>query len=69
MPDATCKPPAASQPAVFDLDRLYTVEEIAPWLGLSPRTILELARRKKIPCVRFNRRLLRFHPKTILAKG
>ncbi len=51
----------------FDLDALYDVEGIAPWLRLSPRTVLQLARRKKIPCVRFNERVLRFHPRSILA--
>jgi len=68
MAATTCKPLAASQSATFDLDRLYTVDEIARWLGLSRRTILELARREKIPCVRFNERVIRFHPRTILNK-
>ena len=67
LPQASEVP--VSQTAGIDLDRLYTVEEIAPWLGLSPRTVLELARQKKIPCIRFNERVLRFNPRTILNKG
>jgi hypothetical protein len=60
---------APKQPNTIDLDRLYPVEDIAPWMGLSARTVLELARRNKIPVVRYNDRVLRFHPRTILLNG
>jgi hypothetical protein len=48
------------------LDELLTPGEAALWLGLSQRVLLANARRKKIPCVRINDRVLRFHPRTIL---
>jgi len=51
----------------LDLDGLYPVGEIAPWLRLSPRTVMELARQGKLPAVRLNERVIRFHPRTILA--
>ena len=54
--------------STFDLDGLYTPIEIAKWMRLSPRTVLDLARRGKIPTVRLNDRVLRFHPRTILSK-
>jgi len=53
--------------AAIDMNGLYDAPGIAPWLGMSSRTVLELARRKRIPCVRFNGRVLRFHPRSILA--
>ena len=54
----------------FDLDALLTPADAANWLGIAERTLLSNARLKKIPCVRINDRVLRFHPRTILkAKG
>lgn len=64
----TRKSLVAAQATSLDLDRMCTAEEIAAWLGLSRRTVLELARQHKIPCVRFNERVIRFHPRTILNK-
>jgi hypothetical protein len=55
--------------APLDLDGLYPAEEIAPWMRLTKNTVLQLAREGKIPVVSYNERVLRFHPRTILAKG
>jgi excisionase family DNA binding protein len=54
---------------VFNLDGLYSPAETATWMGVSKRTLLELARSGKIPTVRLNERLIRFNPRTILAKA
>ena len=54
-------------PTGLDLDALLTPEAAARWLNMAERTLLSNARRKKIPCVRINDRVLRFHPRTILA--
>lgn len=51
----------------FDLDDLLTPAAAAQWLHIAVRTLLDNARRKKIPCVRINNRVLRFHPRSILA--
>jgi hypothetical protein len=51
----------------FDLDALLTPTEAADWLQIAERTLLANARRNQIPCVRINDRVLRFHPRTILA--
>jgi hypothetical protein len=53
--------------AGIDLDALLTPFEAAQWLGIRERTLLDNVRRKRIPCVRVNDRVLRFHPRTILA--
>jgi len=58
--------PQQSVKSGFDLDALLTPSAAAIWLGIAERTLLENARRKKIPCVRINDRVLRFHPRTIL---
>jgi hypothetical protein len=50
-----------------DLDSLLTPTAAANWLGMAERTLLENVRRKKIPCVAINSRVLRFHPRSILA--
>ena len=52
----------------FDIDRLYDAAGIAPWLSVSARGVLEMARRGDIPVVKLNQRVLRFHPRTILAR-
>ena len=53
--------------AGFDLDALLTPAAAASWLHIAERTLLDNARRKKIPVVRINDRVLRFHPRSILA--
>jgi Helix-turn-helix domain len=52
---------------VDNLDELYPAEPIARWLNISVPTLMALARKRKIPAVRFNERLIRFHPRSILA--
>ncbi|MEI6195255.1 MAG: hypothetical protein WCS42_13090 [Verrucomicrobiota bacterium] len=51
----------------FDLDALQTPAATANWLSMSEYALLENARRKKIPSVVINKRVIRFHPRTILA--
>jgi hypothetical protein len=51
---------------VKDLNALYSAAEIACWLGMSKRGVLDLARKRKIPVMRLNNRVLRFHPRTFL---
>jgi hypothetical protein len=51
----------------LELDALYGAKEIAPWMKLSVRRVLELAREGKLPCVRLNERVVRFHPRSILS--
>jgi hypothetical protein len=51
----------------FDLDALLEPAPAAAWLRMAERTLLANARAGKIPCVRINDRVLRFHPRSILA--
>ncbi len=55
------------KPAEIDLDQLLTPQKAASWLSMSERTLLLNARLKRIPVVRINERVLRFHPRSILA--
>lgn len=48
-------------------EKLRTPEETADWLGLAERTLLANVRRKRIPCVRINNRVIRFHWPSVLA--
>jgi hypothetical protein len=50
-----------------DFESLKTPEQTAKWLGIAERTLLNNARRKRIPCVRINQRVLRFHLPSVLA--
>jgi hypothetical protein len=55
---------------VIDLDGLYRPEEIALWLHLTRRSVMDLVRLGKLPVVKLNDRVFRFHPRTILvSKG
>jgi hypothetical protein len=47
---------------------MLTPEQMAQWLGVSKRTILDACagRRPVIPCVRLNERVVRFHKPTVL---
>ena len=56
-----------SRTAQFDLDALLDLDAAARWLGLSRRVLLSNIRRKKIPAVRINDRVIRIHPRTVLA--
>jgi len=49
-----------------ELDQLLTPTEAAAWLGMSTRVLLANARRKRIPSIHINERVIRFHPRTIL---
>jgi hypothetical protein len=51
----------------FNLDAMLTAKETASWLKISVCTLLENVRKGKIPVKRYNSRLFRFHPRTILA--
>jgi hypothetical protein len=48
------------------LDELLTPEECSLWLKMEEDTLLENARLGRIPVVKVNSRVLRFHPRTIL---
>ena len=52
------------------LDSLLTLEEAAAWLRQHPRILVTKTkgRRPKIPAFWENQRVVRFHPRTILAK-
>ena len=53
-----------------ELDAMLTLEEAAPWLRLKPRELSAKSRGCKpaIPAFRLNQRVIRFHPRTIIAK-
>jgi hypothetical protein len=51
----------------FDLDALLEPAPAAAWLRMAERTLLANARAGKIPVVKINDRVLRFHPRSILA--
>ncbi len=51
-----------------NLDEILTLEECAAWLVLKPRDLLEKVRAGRIPAIRLNKRVLRFHPRTVLMK-
>ena len=51
----------------MDLDALLGPEEAASWLGVTKATLLKMVRRKKVPVLKLNERVYRFHPKSILA--
>ena len=53
-----------------DLDKLLTLVECAQWLGMGKREVALRSRGKRatIPAVWINDRVVRFHPRTILAK-
>ena len=55
---------------VPDLDQLLTLKECSAWLRLNERDLSEKSRGRRavVPAVRLNRKVLRFHPRTILAK-
>lgn len=68
MKDTTCRNAVSTPPAPLDLDGLYGPQETATWMRLKKRTLLDLVRLNRIPVVRLNERVLRFHPRTILAR-
>jgi len=50
------------------LDEILTLEECASWLGLRPRDLKDKVRAGRIPAIRLNQRVFRFHPRTVLLK-
>lgn len=52
--------------ALDSLDELLTPEECALWLKMEEDTLLENVRMGRIPVVKINSRVLRFHPRTVL---
>ena len=50
-----------------ELNALVTPQQAAKWLGIAERTLLANARRRRIPVVRLNARLIRFHLPSVLA--
>jgi hypothetical protein len=53
-----------------NLDALLTLQECADWLRMHPRDLSARSRGRnpRIPAIRFNRQVIRYHPRTILAK-
>lgn len=47
------------------MDRLLTIEQVAEYLNVSPKTVRRLAARRAIPCVRFGR-AVRFAPADVI---
>jgi hypothetical protein len=52
------------------LDDLINLEQVSAWLSISPQTVLQKSkgRNPEIPAVRIGARILRWHPRTLLAK-
>jgi hypothetical protein len=50
-----------------DLDTLRTPADAAKWIGFTEEALLANARRGRIPAVRINARVIRFHLPTVLA--
>lgn len=57
----TSQTPPAPEPAV-----LLTPEQCAAWIGIKKPTLLRMVREGRVPVVRLNERVLRFHAPTIL---
>lgn len=57
---ASGEPPAQA-------DQLDTPAQAATWLGLTVRAFMANVRKRKIPAVRINERVIRFHRPTVLA--
>jgi len=53
-----------------ELDAMLNSEQCAKWLGLSEQRFLKKTRgrKAKIPAFPLNGRVIRFHPRTIIAK-
>ena len=54
----------------MDIDAMLKTEEAAKWLGLSTRALVASSkgRKAKIPAFWINQRVVRYHPRTIIAK-
>ena len=55
---------------MMDLDKIMTLEECAAWLNMAPSTLAAKSKGTDapIPGIWINARLVRFHPRTILAR-
>jgi hypothetical protein len=53
----------------MNLDQMITADECAKWLGVTRRVLLSKCRGRRpvIPGFWINRRVVRFHPRTVLA--
>ncbi len=60
--------PLAGKRIPASLDEILTLEECAAWLVLRPRDLLDKVRAGRIPAIKLNKRVLRFHPRTVLLK-
>lgn len=60
----------APQHFVPNLDDLLTIEQAAQWLKLTPERLMAKTkgRTPQVPAFKINQRVIRFHPRTILAK-
>lgn len=61
-------PALAGKKIPHSLDEILTLEECAAWLLLKPRDLLAKVRAGRIPAIRLNQRVLRFHPRTVLLR-
>jgi hypothetical protein len=61
-------PRLAEKKVPQSLDEILTLEECASWLALKPRDLKEKVRAGRIPAIKLNQRVLRFHPRTVLLK-
>ncbi len=67
--DMFVDPPRPAEKKVpKSLDEILTLEECASWLMLKPRDLKEKVRAGRIPAIKLNQRVLRFHPRTVLLK-
>ena len=54
-------------PMSVALDAMLTLDEFAAWMRMNPRTVRDKVRAGEISVFALNRRLWRFHPRTVLA--
>ena len=57
------------RPPPPDLDAILTPEQCAKWLQISVRKLREKANAGQVPFLRLGQKAMRFHPRTVLAKG
>ena len=67
MNNAQTKPEAGATCSGDTTDALDTPTQAAAWLGLTYRAFMANVRKRKIPAVRINERVIRFHRPTVLA--
>jgi excisionase family DNA binding protein len=67
-PDALEVAGGSTPKLTISLDSLLTADEAAQWLQVSESQLRRLVRAKRIPAVMLGRKILRFHPRTILTR-